>query len=88
MKQDKNQYQATPNIPFITRATANFSQEHFGMNIFSGNKVYRFACSPKHAKRIKILLERKIEEYEKEHGKLETELPKKEGSKQKDDLGF
>lgn len=88
MSKKEQKFQASSHIPFLTQVTAEFSEESFYLNAFSGNQVYRFALSPKHAKRIKMLLEKKIEKYEKEHGELETKLPKEEGSKEDEDLGF
>lgn len=88
MPKKEQQFQASSHIPFLTQVTAKFSEESFYLNAFSGNQVYRFALSPKHAKRVKMLLEKKIENYEEEHGELETDLPKEKGSKEEEDLGF
>jgi len=40
-----------------------------------GVAVNRYAFSPKHAKRLMLLLERKLAEYETQFGTLTTELP-------------
>lgn len=40
--------------------------------------IERFALTPKHAKRFKLLLDKTLEEYEKRNGELKTELPKED----------
>ena len=67
-----------------------FSEEEFVFTIFSGNQARRFIVSPKHAKRILLLLEKQIGEYEQRFGKLEAKLPERMGTEKEEEkpLGF
>lgn len=50
--------------------------ESFIFSFSSGGVITaQFCFSPKHAKRLKLLLDSKLEAYEKTHGELKTELP-------------
>jgi len=91
MPQKKVSFNVSPYISFLTNLNAVFSEEQFLLNIFSGNQVHRFALSPQHAKRMLMLLEKKIKAYEDKYGEIKTKLPerkqvgtKEEGTK----LGF
>ncbi len=90
MAEDKQQFQAKPEVPFITNLQVSFSQEYAVLNVFSGNQVYRFALTPEHAKRIKMLLEKQLESFEEKHGELDTKLPETpEGQEQEGSgIGF
>lgn len=75
------QLSVDPNHYAISTINIGSSEEDFYFAITSGNQVRQFLASPKHAKRILLLLQQQIDLYEKQYGKLETELPKaKEGS--------
>mgnify|MGYP006310380845 CR=1 FL=1 len=82
MAKEKTQYQVSTNIPYITQVTLEYNPEGFHMNIFSGNQVYRFACSPEHAKRISLLFDKKVKEYEEKNQKIEAKLPKPQKGKE------
>jgi hypothetical protein len=79
-----------PVLYAVSNVNIVFTEEEFVFNVFSGNQVRRFVFSPKHAKRLLLLLEKQIGEYEKQFGKLETTLPEKPGTgKEKEKpLGF
>ena len=78
-----------PVLYAVSNVNIVFSEEEFVFTIFSGNQARRFSVSPKHAKRILLLLEKQILEYEKRFGKLETKLPEKVGTERKEEyLGF
>lgn len=51
------------------------NEESFRFIAISGNKGRQFQVTPAHAKRIKMLLEREIEEYEETNGEIEASLP-------------
>ena len=52
-----------------------FNEEGFNFLIASGNQGRQFVATPKHAKRIYMLLDKQIKEYEKKFGEIKTELP-------------
>jgi len=66
-----------PILYAVNNVNIAFNEEEFIFTVFSGNQARRFVVSPKHAKRILLLLEKQIGEYEKQFGKLETKLPDK-----------
>ena len=79
-----------PVLYSVNNVMIAFSEEEFVFNIFSGNQARRFVASPKHAKRIFLLLEKQIGDYEKKFGKLETKLPERMGTgrEKEEPLGF
>lgn len=77
-----------PNIYAITNVSINFSEEEFMFNVFSGNQARRFSASPKHAKRIYLLFEKYIKEYESKIGEIKTQLPEKPETRRKEKIGF
>jgi len=78
-----------PILYTITNINIGFNEENFDFMIFSGNQARQFHATPKHAKRIVLLLQQKITEYEKQFGELKTQLPEKTGtSKKEEKLGF
>jgi hypothetical protein len=79
-----------PVLYSVSNVTIAFNEEEFVFTIFSGNQARRFVASPKHAKRILLLLEKQIEDYEKQFAKLETKLPERIGTGRgkEEPLGF
>ena len=78
-----------PVLAYVNAANIGFGDEEFVLRFFSGNQGFQFAFSPKHLKRLSLLLEKHIEEYEKKFGELKTELPRMEkASAEKDNIGF
>lgn len=77
-KQEPQQIQMSldPNLYAITNVSVLFDEENFQLMIASGNQGRQFHATPKHAKRIYLLLKQQIENYEKQFGELKTELPK------------
>ena len=64
-------------------------EEQFVFLIYSSNQVRQFLATPKHAKRISLLLQQQIAEYEKKFGELKTQLPEKKGTTKKEErMGF
>ena len=80
---DPNQY-ALSNISIL------FDDEQFLFQIASGNQLRNFIASPKHAKRIMLLLQKQVEAYEKKNGELKTELMQKKSQTSETDkkMGF
>ena len=64
-----------PNIYFITMVNMMFNEEAFNFLFTSGNQGRQFSATPKHAKRIYLLLKQQIETYEKQFGEIKTQLP-------------
>jgi hypothetical protein len=64
-----------PNSYMITMVNMGFDEEMFHFLVTSGNQGRQFVATPKHAKRILILLQRQIEDYKKKFGEIKTQLP-------------
>jgi hypothetical protein len=64
---------------FCDRALIAFSDEHFVLGLQTGTALHHYAFTPKHMKRLMLLLADKIAEHEKQYGKLTTSLPKPNG---------
>jgi hypothetical protein len=78
-----------PVLYAVSNVNIGFNEEVFDLLITSGNQGRQFRVSPKHAKRISMLLERSLDEYEKKFGQLKTQLLEKTKETQtKEGLGF
>jgi len=78
-----------PNSYLVTMVNMAFDEENFHFLITSGNQGRQFVATPKHAKRIYLLLKKQIEEYEKKFGELKTQLPEIPKTTQKEHkIGF
>jgi hypothetical protein len=66
-----------PNLYAITNVNIISDEEMFHLMIMSGNQGRQFTATPKHAKRIYLLLTKQIEEYEKKFGEIKTQLPER-----------
>ena len=87
--QQQIQVNLDPNIYFITMVNMLFNEEGFNFLITSGNQGRQFTATPKHAKRISMLLEKQIKEYEKQFGEIKTQLPEMpKQSQEENKLGF
>jgi len=64
-----------PNSYMITMVNMGFDEEMFHFLITSANQGRQFVATPKHAKRIHLLLKQQIENYEKQFGEIKTSLP-------------
>ncbi len=64
-----------PNAYTITNIIISSNEEEIGLQITSGNQLRLYTLSPKHAKRVLMLLQKNINEYEQKFGELTTELP-------------
>jgi len=87
-KKKKININLDPSIYAVTNINIAFNEESFMFLINSGNQARRFFVSPKHAKRIYMLLKKQIKQYENKFGKLQTKLPEKKGETSKKQIGF
>lgn len=91
MEQEKPQMQigVDANAYTITMVNMGFDEELFHFLITSGNQGRQFNASPKHAKRIYLLLKQQIEQYEQKFGEIKTQLPERPQATQSETkLGF
>ena len=89
--QDRPQMQINldPNSYLITMVNMAFNEGNFNFLITSGNQGRQFTATPKHAKRIYLLLKQQIENYEKQFGEIKTQLPKiTQNNKDETKVGF
>ena len=78
-----------PNSYMITMMNMGFDEEMFHFLITSANQGRQFVATPKHAKRIYLLLKQQIENYEKKFGEIKTQLPVNPGNtKEETKVGF
>lgn len=78
-----------PTLHYVGGAQILFGDEEILLALTSGNQLFQFAFSPKHAKRLKLLLDKQLAEYEKKFGNLETKLPEiKTETAEKNKVGF
>jgi hypothetical protein len=78
-----------PNVYAITNVSIISTDEDFIFAISSGAQVRQFISSPKHAKRIYLLLKQQIETYENKFSEIKTELPKmQKNTSEEPKLGF
>jgi len=92
MEKEPQQIQLSvdPNAYLISGVNMGFDEENFHFLITSGTQGRQFVATPKHAKRIYMLLEQQIKQYEKQFGELTTELPHmpKMSQEQRSKVGF
>ena len=77
-----------PTLYALSNVNIGFNEEVFDFLMISGNQARQFRVSPNHAKRIFLLLERQIREYEKKFKKIEAELPEKMETSSEEKIGF
>ena len=78
-----------PNIYELTNVNIFVSEEQFVFAFFSGNQVRQFLSTPKHTKRIYLLLKGQIENYEKQFGNVEAQNSSPNNTKEKgEEIGF
>jgi len=65
-----------PNLYALTGVNVRFDEEQFFFQLTSGNQIRGYLASPKHAKRVMLLLDKQVKEYENKFGDLKTDLPK------------
>ncbi len=72
----------------LVSALINFDEEQFQLLMLSGGPARLYVLSPKHAKRLMILLQNHVATYEKQFGELKTGLAQATKSTQEDEVGF
>ena len=77
-----------PVLYALSNVNVGFNQEVFDLLMISGGQGRQFRASPKHAKRIYLLLGKHIGEYENKFGPIKAELPEKRGTAIKEKIGF
>jgi len=77
-----------PVLYALSNVNLRFNEEIFEFLMISGNQARQFCASPKHAKRLYLLLEKNIGEYEKKFGPLQTDLPEEKTSASEEKIGF
>ena len=90
-QQQKQQIQlnADPNAYYISMMNIRFDEEGFHFLLASGNQAKQYAASPKHAKRIHLLLKQQIDNYENQFGEIKTQLPERPQATQGENkIGF
>ena len=91
MEKEPQQIQVNldPNSYLISMMNMGFDEENFHFLVTSGNQGRQFVATPRHAKRIYLLLKQQIEAYEKQFGELKTQLPEMpKASQGESKLGF
>ncbi|MFH1188447.1 MAG: DUF3467 domain-containing protein [bacterium] len=76
MEEQKIQINLDPEGKIITNTTVRFDEELFQLMIISGNQARQFYVTPQHAKRMALLLNQCVNDYEKQFGILKTDLSK------------
>ncbi len=78
-----------PNVYLITLMNIGFNEEFFNLLVASGNQAKQYSATPKHAKRIYLLLKQQVEAYEQRFGEIKTQLPERPQSTQEETkVGF
>ena len=79
-----------PSMYYLSTVQMGYTPETFRFMLISGKQATQFETTPQHAKRIKVVLDQKIGEYEDEHGEIDTNTPdESEGkSSAEPEIGF
>lgn len=77
-----------PNLYALNNVQVNMSEESFNFLLISGQQAKQYSASPKHAKRIHLLLAKLISQYEEKFGQIKTELPERREGGQDTSMGF
>ena len=73
----------------ITNMNISSNEEGFVFSIHSGIQIRQYIATPKHTKRIFMLLQKQIEEHENKFGEIKTKLPEKiNNTKEESKVGF
>ena len=72
----------------LVNSMVNFDEEHFQFLMMSGGPARLYIASPKHAKRLMLLLQNQVGAYEKKYGELKTSLATTMKSTSDDEVGF
>lgn len=88
-QQSQMQINLDPNLYAISNVSILFGEEEFHFLLTSGAQGRQFTATPKHAKRIYLLLKQQIESYEKQFEEIKTQLPNMpKNSRDETNVGF
>lgn len=82
------QLHVDPNSYYLSGMNIWMSEEEFIFLLTSQVSGRQYVTSPKHAKRISMLLQKLIAEYEQKYGPIVTELPKAPDQTTEKNVGF
>ena len=89
MSPQQQQIQLEAPAHSLQNALIDFDEEQFRFIMMSGGPARMYVVSPKHAKRLMLLLEKQVGEYEKKFAKLDTALPEtRPGTNEPESVGF
>jgi len=77
-----------PVLYALSNVSMRFGEEVFDFLLISGNQARQFQASPKHAKRIYLLLGKSLSEYEEKFGPIKTQLPEERETGGQEKIGF
>jgi hypothetical protein len=60
---------------FCDNITVAYNEEFFTFAIHSGEHVTAYGTTPQHMKRLMLMLNARIKDYESEYGEIKTEWP-------------
>lgn len=72
----------------VTNVSISHNGEEFAIHMISGNQARLYNINPKHAKRVMMLLQNTIKDYEDKFGELKTELPTVNNQTENKKFGF
>jgi hypothetical protein len=88
---DQQQQQQIPidgHAHALLNVMISHDEENFQFLMASGGPARLYLASPKHAKRIALLLGRQLADYEKKYGEIKAELPKAPKGTAEEEVGF
>lgn len=85
---EQKQIQLEPNAHFVSGITIASTEEEFILHIISGHTARNYTLTPKHAKRVLMLLQKTVSDYESKFGELTTKLPEAPNQTQSKKIGF
>jgi hypothetical protein len=77
-----------PHAYAVTNLSVTATEEEVAFQLSTGSHMKLYMLTPKHAKRVMLLLEKVMGEYEGKYGKLDTSLPKQIDQTTPKKLGF
>ena len=88
MSEQQQQIAVENPIHALLNVMIDSDEESFRLLMMSGGPARMYSLSPKHAKRIMLLLTKQIENYEKKFGEIKAELPKATKASSEEEVGF
>ncbi|MFA6603310.1 MAG: DUF3467 domain-containing protein [Patescibacteria group bacterium] len=73
----------------LMNTIVNYDEEQFQLLMMSGGPARLYMLSPKHAKRLMLLLQKQLADYEAKFGELKTALAQvAKGTTSEEEVGF